>query len=424
MFLALLVACTEFDVKPAGGGLDVSPPLLSYTAACGPSVDTVTVRPKGYDVVTVRAIDVEGAGWSVDPVDLPRAIAPGESLAITVRGVEGDGQLRVRSDDDEVVVLLGWAADVPPAVTILAPMEEEFVAEGAALTVRAVVTDVDDPPESLAVSIVSEQGEVAATVPDADGRVSVPWAAEHRANGPQIVQVLATDACGREGEDSRFFCQEGPYVLDPVVDDAWRVEGVGARDATSVTLGGAAGVAGAAWDAATIFPGTALDLAFDVGLDGADAEGFAVLLRPTTAPRDPWWSEAACGLGHARCGDEGEAVPGAAIRFERHASPDEPCGDGPRVAWVEAGATSAADACAPLDEGLFDGADHRVEVRVAAGLATVILDGATILDAPALGVPADAWLGLSTFTSAAGERWRFGGSTAVDDGCACDGCSS
>jgi hypothetical protein len=99
------------------------------------------------------------------------------------------------------------------------------------------VSDAEDAADRLAVEWVSSlTGPVGASVPDAEGFVRLEWPEAARQSGPQTIAVRATDQCGAGGEETLFFCQEGPFTFGALGADAWHTEASAVIDPNVGTL--------------------------------------------------------------------------------------------------------------------------------------------------------------------------------------------
>jgi hypothetical protein len=408
--LLLLAACVDYGFlgppKVTLPDIAVSPATLDWRAACNTEPADLTVTNEGDAPLTLTTVTVEG-GVDLAATDLPAVLAPGDSLVLSLLIEPGAGLVLLGSDDpDEPVIGVPITAEgnINPVASILAPYEGQFVPPEGPFTLEAIVSDAEDAPESLAVEWVSSlTGPVGTSTPDAEGFVRLEWPEAARQSGPQTIAVRATDGCGAGGEETLFFCQEGPFTFDALVADAWHTEAsaVVDPDAGTLVLGAPDTAAiGAAFDAFSLVNAEAVSVRFRVRATGA-VRGFSLTALDGDGASAGWIGGDGCGLGFgggAAC-TGGPALPGWSLAFA--AANDEGCLSEEHVAWTFDGDVSTWSACGATGGGLYDGAWHDVSVDVAAPVVTVTVDGASVLS-----TPLDATWGFSAFL----------GFTAVTDG--------
>lgn len=384
--LLFLLACIDYEVVPPppvpDPGLELRPGDVEV-GACPDAPVTVDLLSVGRTALTVEALELVGSGWTLDPVDLPLRIEPGELATLTARGV-GSAELHVTSDaaDAPAVTALTVVGNEAPASLMVAPVDETSVAMDADLEVVAFVGDDDDAMAELAVTFTSDlTGTLAVVTPDDAGRVSYTWPAAARPPGPQTVMVTAADACGAIGEARAWFCQDGPYVMQPILEEAWHYEGNAIIAGEVLTLSvDAASDAATALALGTVFDGDDVELSFEVQL-APDGQGLSVILLDADR-REGYVGGDGCGLGVGGGVDctSGPALPGWALALDTHAD-DGDCLDTPHLAFTQNGDFSAPGPCVATP-GIDDGAWHSLRLRIADGSLRVELDGVEVLHDP------------------------------------------
>lgn len=394
----LLLACVDYGVTPPPPdeipAIEVRPQAVE-DGACPDTPVYVDLVSTGQGTLTVRDLTIVGSEWTLDPVDLPLRIAPGDVATIAARGV-GTAELQVTSDaaDPITVMPLTIVGNAQPSARFVAPTDETSVPVDADLELIAFVGDDDDAIAELAVSFASDDGTVLATViPDEAGRVTYTWPAAERLPGPQTATVSAVDACGAVGDGLAWFCQDGPYVVHPIVEEAWHYEGSAFIDREVITLtADATDSVATAMDLATVFDGDDVELSLEVKLD-AGGEGLAVILLDADR-REGYIGGDGCGLGFGAglpCAS-GPALPGWALAIDTHTDAGD-CLDTPHLAFYEDGDLTTPGPCVATP-GIDDGAWHTLHVRIQGDTLRVTLDGTEVLDEP---VALDFFLGVLGF---------------------------
>lgn len=396
-----LLGCVEYGVNtppdPPAPEVEVTPTTIDVPMVCGTAVQEVRVQNTGTGPLTILTLAVDGSGWTLDPVDLPATVAPGEELGLDLTAVDGTATLTIGTDDaDEpsIVVSLAAAVNTPPDALITSPWEEQFVGMEEALSLTAVVSDDQSgPTELVATWSDSLTGEVAVEVPDEGGRLETEWDPSVRAPGPQVMYLTIEDPCGATGSQSVFFCQDGPFPVDALTDDAWIRNGDVALDddAGVLTLGPSVA---ATFDGSGIYDPDQLEVSFDVVVSGA---GFS-LTALDAERRDAWIGGDGCALGFGDCA-AATPLPGWSLVFDFVDGDGNDCGPAPSVGLTLDGAQSAFAACAALPADLDDGAAHAVRVYVAGGTLTVEIDG----EAVELEVETGTFAAYLGFTSAGAD---------------------
>ena len=412
-----LLGCIDYGVNspppdPAPE-VDVTPTSIDVPMVCGTAVQQIWIANTGTGNLTITSLDLEGDGWSLDPVDLPIAVAPDESYALDLHVVDGDATLTIGMDDaDEPTITVPLSAHVntPPTALISSPWEEQFIGMEEEITLSAVVGDDETAAEELTGTWTdSLTGLVATVTPDADGHISTPWPAADRAPGPQVMYLTLEDPCAASGGQSVFFCQDGPFPVEPLVADAWIRHGDVSLDADAGVLTFGPGVA-AGIDGSGIYDPDEVDVTFTVSGAGA---GFS-LTALDSERRDLWVGGDGCGLGFGDC-DGGTPLPGWSLAFDLEDGDGNDCGTAPSVGLTFDGDQLAYAACAALPVGLGDGAAHDVNVHVASGIVTVTVDAQAV----ELPVTIDSFAAYLGFTAADGD-FVFSDVVFTDYTCDCE----
>ena len=393
----------------------------------GVCIDTsveVAIQNTGDGVLTVSFLGVEGADWTLGPVAMPLVIAPGAVERLRLVGSGGTSTLVVRSDDPErreVQITLAAEANVAPLTLIVSPAEEQSVQVGADLTLSAFVEDVDDTLDSLALEWVSSlTGSLGTATPDGDGRVERTWTAGERAAGPQIITLGVRDPCGAVGDAAVFFCQDGPYEVNPIIEEAWHYEGAAALSGDVLTLTETTSESvGAAFDLVSVFDGDRVAIDFEFQIEGGPGGGEGVSVTMLDADRrEGYIGGDGCGLGFgggAAC-TSGPALPGWSLAIDTHTDPGD-CLEGPHLAFAVDGDVNAFGPCASLPE-VDDGAWHSVALSLEAGILNVSVDGLPVIAAGVESLSAfPGFLGFTASTSALPNAHRIRSVRVVDSTC-------
>ena len=390
MLLLALLACVDYrfgqePVPPAPELTVLAAPLEAGLCPDSPAV--VELLNEGDGPLTVSALGVEGEDWVLAELALPATVAPGAVLDVVLVGEGGESTLVVTTNDaDEPVarVPIVGTANVWPTARIVSPVEEEVIPAEGDLTFVAFVGDDDDALSDLTLEWVSSlTGPLGTSVPDEDGRATFVWPEAERVGGPQFVYLSVTDPCGGDARGLAWYCQEGPYVVRPIEEEAWRYEGPARVEDGVITLTDAApDTVASAFDLSSLFDGDNVSITFDFQVDpGGGGEGLSVTLLDANR-REGFVGGDGCGLGFgggAAC-TSGPALPGWSLAVDTRADPGD-CLDGPHLAFTVDGDVGAFGPCAPLPP-VSDGAWHTLALRLVAGVLTVTLDGAEVLAEP------------------------------------------
>ncbi len=426
MTLLLLIACSEyrFEDEPKPTHPDIAVLLADPgDGVCPDTLVSVDLLNEGDATLTVLDLAVEGGAWALEAEELPLEIAPGRTHTAVLRGDGGEGALLVTSDDaDEPVTEVTIAAteNASPAARVVSPAEEAVIPADGDLTFVAFVGDDDDALDALAVEWTSSLvGGLGTSTPDADGRVELVWAEADRLPGPQFVSLTVTDPCGAQAQGLAWYCQDGPYEVYPIVEEAWHYEGAARMDDVTLTLTEAtADTVGAAFDLSSLFDGDDVELAFEFQIEGGTGgEGLSVTLLDADR-REGFVGGDGCGLGFgggAAC-TSGPALPGWSLAIDTH--PDEgDCLDGPHVAFAVDGDVGAPGPCAAIP-AVDDGAWHTLALRLVEGTLTVTLDGAVVLEDAAPGdLDFQGYIGFTASTTDATNAHRVRAVRVVDFQC-------
>jgi hypothetical protein len=394
----LLLACVDYGVTPPppqrDPGLEVRPAAVE-DGACPDTPIYVDLASTGDTTLTVREIRIVGSEWTLDPVDLPLRIEPEHVVTIAARGV-GTAELQVTSDAADAITVtpLTIVANELPSGRFVAPTDETSVPLDEDLELVAFVGDDDDAIADLSIAFASNlTGTLATVIPDASGRVTYLWPAAERLPGPQTATITVTDPCGGVGDGLAWFCQDGPYVVHPIVEEAWHYEGNAYIEREVITLtADATNTVATALDLATVFDGDDVELSLEVQLD-AGGEGLSVLLLDADL-REGYVGGDGCGLGFGAglpC-TTGPALPGWALAIDTHADAGD-CLDSPHLAFYEHGDLTTPGPCVATP-GIDDGGWHTLHLRIQDDTLRVELDGVEVIDEP---VAIDFFLGMLGF---------------------------
>ncbi|GDX79263.1 hypothetical protein LBMAG42_10740 [Deltaproteobacteria bacterium] len=426
MVLLLLVACIDylFEEEPRVWSGDLVATLSPIEAGvCPDTVATVTLENVGRGDLHITTLGVEGADWMLEAVDLPLVLAPGAEDPIHLTGSGGESTLVIRSDDPEqpeVQIPVGAAGNVTPVTLIVSPYEEQSVPVGADLALNAFVSDADDAVSDLTLEWVSSlTGSLGAATADENGRVEGLWLAADRESGPQLITLQARDACGGIGDGVQFFCQDGPFVVHPITEEAWHYEGAASISGDVLTLTEATpDRVGAAFDLISIFDGDRIDVSFSFQIgEGTGGEGLSVTLLDANE-RDGFVGGGGCGLGFGGGADctSGPALPGWSLAIDTHTDPGD-CVAGPHLAFTLDGDLRAFAPCAAIP-AVDDGEWHDLKLSVADGALSVSLDGVSVLAEPVAGlVDFAGYLGFTASTSSATNAHRVRDVEIIDYTC-------
>ncbi|MFZ5475319.1 MAG: hypothetical protein ACOZNI_00980 [Myxococcota bacterium] len=421
MFLSL-VACTDYTLKGEPGPRDVEVTAEALAPGmCAGAATWVEVANTGGKPLTVQAVDVDRDDWLAE-VEVPFELGPDEVRRIALVAGAEPATVTVASDDaDEpvVAVAVGSEPNTLPTAMVLTPYDEESLPADGDYVLTAIVSDDDEPPDTLLLAWSSSlTGAIAEATADPDGFVSTTWPAEGRAAGPQWIDLFATDRCGVPAGDVAFVCQDGPFVIHPITEEGWRFDGVATEvDDTLVLTDGTADAVGGAFDLASSFDARLTEASFKFAIDGDGAEGLA-LTYLDSARRDGYAGGDGCGLGYGGGADctSGPALPGFALEIDTRAGEDD-CAIGEHVAFTFDGAITEPAACASIPD-VEDGEWHAVRLRVTDGVLAVELDGVAVLDAPLDGYV--DFQGVVGFTATGGATVRVRDVALTDFVCAFD----
>ena len=424
LVVALVTACQDVGLnkepEPPVPGLRADPASVALSGVCGGESTSVTLTNPGTAPTTVTALTVSGAPWTVSGPALPFTLQPNDEVPLALTVGQGVATLQVSSDAPEVSVPLRASDNLHPTVIILSPYESEVVADDEDLLLTALVADEDDALADLTLGWTSNvSGFIADATPDAEGRVETLWPAAARQAGPQTVALAATDRCGDVGEATQYYCQDGPFAVDALSDEAWRYDGAafGSDDALDLVSGAAS--VGAGFDLFSLFDADDLQIAFRFRV-AAGAEGMAfVLLDP--ARLTSYIGGSGCGLGFGDDGDRGAddctagpALPGWAVEFDTQAGPDD-CAVGDHVAVVLDGDIVHPAGCAATP---LAGDWHDAGIAVHPGAIEVSIDGVLVLAAAVpSGQDFEGFAGFTASSSATGGSVEVTDVTVIDSTC-------
>ncbi|HNC97327.1 MAG TPA: hypothetical protein PKW90_14455, partial [Myxococcota bacterium] len=82
----LIVACSDYQLNQkqenVGGGepvIEVAPGSIRLEGLCAPKERQVKIRNSGESTLTITAVEVQGDGWVLQPMNLPILLEPGEA---------------------------------------------------------------------------------------------------------------------------------------------------------------------------------------------------------------------------------------------------------------------------------------------------------------------------------------------------------
>ncbi len=425
MLLLLAAACSEYGIKeePQPGIPDIQVHLGPVPLkACPDTVVQVEVANRGDATLAVDGLTLEGDGWTVDD-PAPFQLEPDERVDRAVRGAGGTATLRITSNDTDqplVEVPIASAPNEAPTALVLTPYDEDTLPADGTVTLTALVSDADDALADLTLEWASSlSGSFATATPDADGFVTTEWAAEDRAPGPQWISLFATDPCAAVAEDIAWICQDGPFVVYPIIDEGWHFEGSAGRDGALLTVSdGTPDLASAAFDLASIFDADDTEVSFAFRIDGTGGEGLSLTLLDADR-RVGYLGGGGCGMGFgagAAC-TSGPALPGWSLAVDTRDDAGD-CVPGPHLAFHFDGDLAAPAACAPIPS-VEDGAWHTLHVRLVDQHLTTELDGIPALDAALTGYTGfQGVVGVTVATSAEPVRYEVQDFSITDFHCA------
>lgn len=418
--LPLVAGCVDYRVilvpEPPLPVLGAAPASLALTGVCGGEIEVVRLTNSGTGPATITAVSVEGMGWTLSAVPaLPVVLAPlrddpEAGVDVSLSAGAGVATLRVLSDAPDLDVPLRGADNLHPTVTILSPYESQVVGEDDDLLLTGIVSDGDEEIGGLSLSWSSDiSGVIATAVADADGRVETAWAPEDRSSGPQTLSLIALDHCSDVGEATLFYCQDGPFEIDVLNEEAWRFDGGANYDGALLTLVDAPDQTASAFDLFSLFDADRLEVRFEflIGQDGDVAspppEGFSfTLLDP--ARLTSYVGGSGCGMGFGAGADcaVGPVLPGWSLAFDTRAGTGD-CAQGDaglgeaRVSVFVDGDLQSPIGCVATP---LVGAWRTAVVTVTAGRVGLAIDGLGVLDAP---LPdGQDFEGFAGFTAATG----------------------
>lgn len=415
MVLLSLLACIDylFEEEPVVYPGDIVASLSPVMeGVCPETTVNVELHNAGRGPLTVTLLGVEGPDWTLEPVVLPLTLPAGASAMVHLTGSGGESTLVIRSDDPdqpEVQIPIEAAGNVTPVTLIVSPYEEQSVGAGDDLSLTAFVSDEDDDVATLSLEWVSSlTGSLGVATADENGRVEQLWLAEDRASGPQLVTLQARDACGGIGDGVQFFCQDGPFVVHPITEEAWHYEGAAAISGDVLTLTEATpDSVGAAFDLISVFDGDRIDVSFSFQIgEGTGGEGLSVTLLDANE-RDGFIGGDGCGLGFGGGADctSGPALPGWSLAIDTHVDAGD-CLPEPHLAFTLDGDINAFAPCVAIPT-VDDGAWHDVALVVEEGALFVELDGVERIAESVSGLAKfQGYLGFTASTSAATNAHR------------------
>lgn len=244
--LLLLAACSEtgfsipedpvVPVEPEGAPqVQVEPAAVDLGVVCDASPTTLTIHSTGDRPLTIERIDVGGSGWTAEPIELPQVLDAGQSLAVVVLPGDGEGSVRVTTDDPDTPVIdvpLHAVANTPPSLTLVTPRSGWTLPIGVTTPLTATVSDPDEPAHDLSVTWTSSvDGSLQSAPPDELGTAVYDWHGPDRTPGLHDLTVRAIDACGASAQSEVTVCQNEGYLADELDLSTWNFEGSARWDA-------------------------------------------------------------------------------------------------------------------------------------------------------------------------------------------------
>lgn len=193
--------------------LSLAPSALVFgTVAPGESVTrTTTLSASGSGtlfVTSIRAADdsvADAYTWSL-PSPLPLTLEPGHAVSLDVTyapEVPTSGALELETNGMEPLTVLdlhgGVDGDEPPIVTFVEPIWGSAWLDDEPIQAVVQVTDPDDPPHDLLVSLYLDGTLLDATTPDSESLITVPL---ELAPGEHTLVARALDPAGNLDEAS------------------------------------------------------------------------------------------------------------------------------------------------------------------------------------------------------------------------------
>jgi hypothetical protein len=409
----LLIACSETGlsiseepdvpdepVPPEPADVAVTPGAVDLGVVCGGEQAEVTVANVGGSPLTVLGLEIGGAGWSATLPQLPAILEPAASLAVPLRAGDGEGTLRVVTDDPEtptIDVPLSARQNTPPTLAVTPPDGSWILAPGGTSPLVAAVVDPDQPAAELTTSWTSSvDGPLGDVQVGDDGTAVYGWVAEARTVGPHDLTVEVVDACDARATLTVPLCQNQGYIADELDLRSWNFEGSArwdtTRDVVSLTPASLS-QAGTAFQTSSTIDASNVDIRFRFymgGGTGADGLSLTVL---DAARMTSFVGELGGGIGYA-------GLPGFSVEVDTYFNGGVDPTSAHHVSLHLDGNQGRVIAWAALPK-MDDARWHDMRVTVDGDRVVVEIDGTVHLDTVVADLaPFEGYIGFTGATGA------------------------
>ena len=391
--------------EPVGAPLAVvSPNVVDLGVVCGVGTAEVIVENQGDADLKVTGIDTNHPDWSAAHDPLPKTLAPGATLAVTLQGEPVDTELVIQTDDPanpELRVPLSGTPDAPPTLSITNPVAGAVLEPGVVTDFQATVADDAGPAATVALEWRSDVDGLLSTDPaDGAGVATLSWVAADRTSGGHVVTLSATDTCGNTVEADVTVCQNEGYLADSLDLSSWNFEGNAQWDSSNswVQL-----TAPNTYESGTAFQTSATVDASNVQIEfefyasgGTGADGLS-LTALDSSRMTSFVGDAGGGIGYG-------GLPGWSIEVDTWYNGGDDLTEEDHVALHLDGVVGSPVVWAALPD-MEDGSWHTMAVSVSGTWLTVEIDGTAWIyqDVPEL-TAFPAYVG---FTAATGSVTNY-----------------